>query len=95
MGKAEDEEYHLPSASIDAVNNVELENNDVNVCSVVNRFVKLKCVFLVILSFGLVLSALFWLPPFFHYGEEQQDLDLKSPYPGKCGFRLWLFFVRT
>ncbi|CAM8891727.1 unnamed protein product [Rhodiola kirilowii] len=81
MGKAEGEQYEL-SSSVAAANGADLENDDANRCSRVNRFVRLKCVFLVILSFGLVLSAVFWLPPFFHYGDQEQDLDLKSPYPG-------------
>uniref|UniRef100_A0A7N0V3X4 DUF7036 domain-containing protein n=1 Tax=Kalanchoe fedtschenkoi TaxID=63787 RepID=A0A7N0V3X4_KALFE len=81
MGKAEDGQ-HLPSSSAATGTGDELENEHANRCSGVSTFVRLKCAFVVILSLGLLLSAVFWLPPFLHYGDQQEDLDLNSQFRG-------------
>jgi hypothetical protein len=53
------------------------------------KLIGLRCIFVLLLSIALLLSALFWLPPFLQFAH-QQDLDLDS-YKG--GFFFFFFFL--
>ncbi|XP_042000597.1 uncharacterized protein LOC121750182 [Salvia splendens] len=47
-------------------------------CSRVRKLVPLRCVLALVLGFGVLLSAVFWLP-FFHFGDQQVlDLDFQG-----------------
>lgn len=47
-------------------------------CSRVRKLVSLRCVLALVLGFGVLLSAVFWLP-FFHFGDQQVlDLDFQG-----------------
>lgn len=45
------------------------------------RLLGLKCILIVLLSLGVILSALFWLPPFLQFAD-LGDLDLDSRFKG-------------
>ncbi|KAI4378425.1 hypothetical protein MLD38_015905 [Melastoma candidum] len=47
----------------------------------IGRHVGVKCVLVLFLSAGVFLSAVFWLPPFLHFAD-QEDLDLDPRYRG-------------
>lgn len=55
-------------------------------CTNFTRLLNFRCVFVLVLGLSVLLSAVFWLPPFFNHGD-QKDLDLDSQYKG------WIFFV--
>ncbi|KAJ7972057.1 Hydroxyproline-rich glycoprotein family protein [Quillaja saponaria] len=70
MGKAE-EELYLPSS----------QNSEQNVdarcgcrCAKIRKLIGLKCIFVLLLSVAVFLSAIFWLPPFLQFAD-QRDLD--------------------
>ncbi|KAL2501989.1 hydroxyproline-rich glycoprotein family protein [Forsythia ovata] len=76
MGKAEDEQP-LPSTTLDAQSatpNAGNCNGCCLGCSRLRKVVTLRCIFVLVLSVAVLLSAVFWLP-FFHFGD-QKDLDL-------------------
>ncbi|KAK9075912.1 hypothetical protein SSX86_004242 [Deinandra increscens subsp. villosa] len=50
-------------------------------CSRIARLFRFRCVFVLVLGLSVLLSAVFWLPPFFRHGD-QGDLDLDSRYKG-------------
>ncbi|KAI3801269.1 hypothetical protein L1987_29373 [Smallanthus sonchifolius] len=50
-------------------------------CGSIARLFRFKCVFVLLLGLSVLLSAVFWLPPFFRHGD-QGDLDLDSRYKG-------------
>lgn len=76
MGKAEDGQ-HLQSTGLDAQGTTP-GAGDISGCCLsctrVKKLVSFKCVFVLILGFAVLLSAIFWLP-FFRFGD-RQDLDL-------------------
>ncbi|KAF7819167.1 inactive histone-lysine N-methyltransferase 2E-like isoform X2 [Senna tora] len=80
MGKA-GEEPPLPYsvASGDAEQNVEASCGCR--CYRIRKFVGLRCIFVLLLSAAVFLSALFWLPPFLGYAD-QKDLHSDSKYKG-------------
>ncbi|KAI3787082.1 hypothetical protein L1987_41281 [Smallanthus sonchifolius] len=51
-------------------------------CARIARLFRFRCVFVLVLGLSVLLSAVFWLPPFFRHGD-QGDLDLDSHYKGK------------
>lgn len=57
-------------------------------CSRVRKLVTLRCFLALVLGFGVLLSAVFWLP-FFRFGDHQ-DLDLD--YEGWWAFSMLIFF---
>lgn len=76
MGKVE-EEQPLPSAIVVS------EPSDQNVgsrCRIRGR-VGFRCVLALLLGAAVMLSAIFWLPPFLQYAD-QRDLDLDSRFRG-------------
>ncbi|KAK4282000.1 hypothetical protein QN277_013432 [Acacia crassicarpa] len=80
MGKAE-EEQPLPSsvASGDPEQNVEARCGCR--CSKIRKFIGLRCIFFLLLSVAVFLSAIFWLPPFLRYAD-QKDLGSDLKYKG-------------
>lgn len=89
MGKAE-QEQPLPSrvASGDPEQNVEAGCGCR--CSRIRKFIGLRCIFILLFSAAVFLSAVFWLPPFLHYAD-QKDLHSDSKYKG--GFWLIPLFI--
>ncbi|CAI9761204.1 unnamed protein product [Fraxinus pennsylvanica] len=77
MGKAEDEQP-LPSTTLDAQSATSNAGNSNGCCLGCSKVVTLRCIFVLVLSVAVLLSAVFWLP-FFHF-RGQKDLDLD--YPG-------------
>jgi len=55
----------------------------------VTRFIGFRCVFVLLLSVAVFLSAVFWLPPFLHFAD-QGDLDLDYRIKGRV-FILFTF----
>lgn len=78
MGKA-DEEQPLPYnlASEDPEQSVEVRCGCR--CSAIRKFIGLRCIFILLLSVAVFLSAVFWLPPFFGYAD-QKDLNSGAKY---------------
>lgn len=76
MGKAEEEQNF-------AVNNTgeNVERRFLCGCGWIYRLVGLKCFLMLVLSLAVFLSALFWLPPFLGFAD-QNDLDLDSKFKG-------------
>lgn len=79
MGKV-GEEQPTPT-SVSAQNS---EHNAENHCWV-KGVVGLRCVFVLLLGVAVLLSAVFWLPPFFRQ-RDRGDLDLASLFRGGCSF---------
>ncbi|XP_076955325.1 uncharacterized protein LOC143630124 [Bidens hawaiensis] len=50
-------------------------------CARVSRFFRFRCVIVLVLGVSVLLSAVFWLPPFFR-SRDRWDLDLDSHYKG-------------
>ncbi|KAL8254573.1 hypothetical protein R6Q59_032794 [Mikania micrantha] len=50
-------------------------------CGGIARLFRFRCVFVLVLGLSVLLSAVFWLPPFFRPGD-QGDLDLDFRYKG-------------
>lgn len=77
MGKVE-EDQTLPAAV--AVS----EPSDRNACSRcrIRGRVGFRCVLALLLGAAVMLSAIFWLPPFLHYAD-QRDLDPDSRFRGR------------
>lgn len=82
MGKS-DEEQPLPVG----VSSSELSDRNVvsrcggGGCCVFRRLIAVRCVFFLLLSAAVFLSAIFWLPPFLSYGD-WPDRSLDSAYRG-------------
>ncbi|GER51941.1 hydroxyproline-rich glycoprotein family protein [Striga asiatica] len=76
MGKAEDE-LNLPSTTVDAQGTGSSAGSSSGCClgcSGFSKLVSLRCVFVLLLGFAVLLSAIFWLP-IFRFGHHK-DLDL-------------------
>ncbi|KAA8517883.1 hypothetical protein F0562_015357 [Nyssa sinensis] len=73
MGKVE-EEQSLPTT----VNSQNTEQNAENRCKV-PRLVAFRCILALVMGVAVLLSAIFWLPPFLRY-RDQRDLDLDSQF---------------
>ncbi|KAL1564072.1 hypothetical protein AAHA92_06475 [Salvia divinorum] len=76
MGKAENLQ-HLEGTAYDAQGTTPGAGNSSGCClscSMVRKLMTLRCVLALVLGFGVLLSAVFWLP-FLHFGG-RQDLDL-------------------
>ncbi|GER52561.1 hydroxyproline-rich glycoprotein family protein [Striga asiatica] len=76
MGKGENER-NLPSTTLDARGATPGAGSSNGCCLSCSRFQKLlslRCVLVLVLGFGVLLSAVFWLP-FFRFGRHE-DLDL-------------------
>ncbi|KAG6411100.1 hypothetical protein SASPL_129174 [Salvia splendens] len=63
-------------------------------CSRVRKLVPLRCVLALVLGFGVLLSAVFWLP-FFHFGDQQVlDLDFQGwDLDVFVGLSSWIFMA--
>ncbi|KAJ4978001.1 hypothetical protein NE237_008781 [Protea cynaroides] len=81
MGKVE-EEQSLSSTEIAEIS----EENVVNHCQI-PKFVRLKCVIVLLFGFAVLLSGIFWLPPFLRYGDKG-DLDPTQAYDVVASFKL-------
>ncbi|CAA0812873.1 hydroxyproline-rich glycoprotein family protein [Striga hermonthica] len=76
MGKGEDE-LNLPSTTVDAQGTGSSDGSSSGCCLGCSGFLKLvsfRCVFVLVLGFAVLLSAIFWLPGF-RFGHHK-DLDL-------------------
>ncbi|KAI3910514.1 hypothetical protein MKW98_027796 [Papaver atlanticum] len=81
MGKLE-EEQSLSSSEIAAIISIiPNENVDNNTCQNISKFVRFRCVIALLFSAALFLSAIFWLPPLYRYGN-QADLDRNALFRG-------------
>lgn len=90
MGKSTEEEQNLAAGSVgsDSGNsNAEGGGGDGEgsggggLLNWIYRVVGFKCFLMLLLSIAVFLSALFWLPPFLHFAD-QNDLDLDSKFKG-------------
>ncbi|KAK8943280.1 hypothetical protein KSP39_PZI008781 [Platanthera zijinensis] len=78
MGKTEDEQdLELPSSPEPA-----LENDDRRCprCQSVGRITSLRCIAALLLGVALLLSAVFWLPPFFPRASDSGGVDRDPQY---------------
>lgn len=82
MGKV-GEEQPIPTS-------VSAQNAE-NCCRIKGLF-GFRCVFVLLLGVAVLLSAVFWLPPFFSHGD-RGDLDLASLFRGGCSFFFCLGLV--
>ncbi|MCL7028145.1 hypothetical protein MKW94_004836 [Papaver nudicaule] len=81
MGKFE-EEQSLSSSEIAAIISIiPNENVDNTTCQNISKFVRFRCVIALLFSAAVFLSALFWLPPLFRYGN-RADLDQNILFRG-------------
>jgi len=58
---------------------------------IVTRFIGFRCVFVLLLSVAVFLSALFWLPPFIKFAD-QGGLDLDYRFKGRDRFSFFFKF---
>ncbi|XP_071720979.1 uncharacterized protein [Rutidosis leptorrhynchoides] len=84
MGKGE--QHPLPTTiTTHSQSSTSSDTNNTNCsfsCGSITRLFRFRCIFFLILGLSVLLSALYWLPPFFHHGD-QGDLDLDdSLYKG-------------
>lgn len=82
MGKA-GEEQPIP-ITLPAQNTQQNAENRFRV----SGFIRFRCVFALLLGVAVLLSAIFWLPPFFWDGD-RGDLDLNSQFRGGHSFFYW------
>ncbi|KAL8191782.1 hypothetical protein R6Q57_028513 [Mikania cordata] len=78
MGKGEEDP--LPTSITHSQSTANHADN-CSFCASIARLFRFKCVFFLVLGLSVLLSAVFWLPPFFRHGN-QGDLDLDSRYKG-------------
>ncbi|CAI9297594.1 unnamed protein product [Lactuca saligna] len=78
MGKGEEEP--LPTTIAHSQSTPRNADNCSCCCRIAHLF-RFRCVFILILGLSVLLSAVFWLPPFFRHGDKG-DLDLDSHYKG-------------
>ncbi|KAG7027437.1 hypothetical protein SDJN02_11450 [Cucurbita argyrosperma subsp. argyrosperma] len=76
MGK-NDGEHPPPSA----VGSAPSQGRCCSGCVSIRRLIGFRCIFILLLSVALFVSAVFWLPPFLHYSD-QKDLGLNPSYRG-------------
>ncbi|KAI4348565.1 hypothetical protein L6164_009274 [Bauhinia variegata] len=79
MGKAEEQPLHSSVVSQDSGQNVEASCGCG--CATIRKFIGLRCIFVMLLSVAVFLSAVFWLPPFVRYAD-QRDLRPDATYKG-------------
>ncbi|KAJ7976532.1 Hydroxyproline-rich glycoprotein family protein [Quillaja saponaria] len=79
MGKDEDQEQSLFFSVVSQNSEQTVEANCGCRCARIRKLIGLKCIFFLLLSAAVFLSAIFWLPPFLHYSNET-DLDPDSKY---------------
>ncbi|KAI3772710.1 hypothetical protein L6452_03903 [Arctium lappa] len=79
MGKGEDEP--LPTTITHSQSTPRNADNCSSCCARIASLFRFRCVFVLVLGLSVLLSAVFWLPPFFRHGD-QGDLDLDSHYKG-------------
>lgn len=60
-------------------------------CGGVRRLIGLRCLLVLLLSAAVFLSAIFWLPPFLRFAD-QENLDLDSKFKGGFLFLFFLFY---
>jgi hypothetical protein len=58
-------------------------------CGGVRRLIGIRCLLVLLLSAAVFLSAIFWLPPFLRFAD-QENLDLDSKFKG--GFLFFFFY---
>ncbi|KAK2970295.1 hypothetical protein RJ640_012647 [Escallonia rubra] len=86
MGK---EEQSVPTTVVVVTHSSE--QNAVNRCRF-KGLVRFRCILALLLGVGVLLSVVFWLPPFFGRGNHG-DLDLDSRFGGGCSlvFEFWAY----
>ncbi|XP_060668584.1 uncharacterized protein LOC107431517 isoform X1 [Ziziphus jujuba] len=77
MGKAE-EQRSLPSTLVSHTSHQNADTPCPCGCRI-QRLIGLRCIFVLLLSAALFLSAVFWLPPFLQFADHR-DLDLDSKF---------------
>ncbi|KAF6149465.1 hypothetical protein GIB67_017003 [Kingdonia uniflora] len=77
MGKVEEDRFESGATSISNSDG----NVDGNRCEEISKFVRLKCVIATVFGLGVLLSAIFWLPPFTRLGHHA-DLGVNSLFKG-------------
>ncbi|KAF4388009.1 hypothetical protein G4B88_017042 [Cannabis sativa] len=90
MGKAEEEQNPVSNTGAQADGNPNSQTRFGCRCARIRRLIGLKCIFILLLSIAVFLSAIFWLPPFLQFAD-QADLDLDSKFKAnrlKCHFRI-------
>ncbi|XP_038882638.1 uncharacterized protein LOC120073837 [Benincasa hispida] len=80
MGK-NDGEQPLPSAIDSRPSGQVADGRCCCGCVSIRRLIGFRCIFILLLSVALFVSAVFWLPPFLHYAD-QKDLGLNPSYRG-------------
>lgn len=98
MGKSE-EEQPLPVG----VSSSELSDWTVQSrcggggCFAIRRLIAVRCVFFLLLSAAVFLSALFWLPPFLSYGDwpdQAADFTYRGRILRQFSFSFMIFLFR-
>ncbi|KAM6547270.1 hypothetical protein CsatB_018946 [Cannabis sativa] len=79
MGKAEEEQNPVSNTGAQADGNPNSQTRFGCRCARIRRLIGLKCIFILLLSIAVFLSAIFWLPPFLQFAD-QADLDLDSKF---------------
>ncbi|XP_062111909.1 uncharacterized protein LOC133823259 [Humulus lupulus] len=79
MGKAEEEQIPASNTGAQADGNPNSQTQFGCRCARIRGLIGLKCVFVLVLSIAVFLSAIFWLPPFLQFAD-QADLDLDSKF---------------
>lgn len=89
MGKI-DGEHPPPSADGSRPSGQPADGRFCCGCVSIRRLIGFRCIFILLSSVALFVSAVFWLPPFLHYAD-QKDLSRNPSYRGGIFFRFWYF----
>lgn len=82
MGKSEEEQPLPVGVSSSELSDRNVENRcGGGGCSEIRKLIAVRCVFFLLLSAAVFLSAIFWLPPFLSYGN-WPDRPIDSAYRG-------------
>ncbi|PON78959.1 hypothetical protein PanWU01x14_014600 [Parasponia andersonii] len=81
MGKAEEDQTPVSNTGAEDSGHPNSPTRFGCRCAWIRRLIGLKCVFVLLLSAAVFLSAIFWLPPFLQLAD-QADLDLDSKFKG-------------
>ncbi|TYK09646.1 uncharacterized protein E5676_scaffold447G00450 [Cucumis melo var. makuwa] len=90
MGK-NDGEQPLPSAIDSRPSGLVADGRCCRGCVSIRRLIGFRCIFILLLSVALFVSAVVWLPPFIHYAD-QKDLGLNPSYRGGILHRFLISF---
>ncbi|KAK6944498.1 hypothetical protein RJ641_025600 [Dillenia turbinata] len=79
MGKPEDEHSFSVSTIVVETQSVQTPETTPRCCKF-RQLVSFRCVFALLLGLALLVSALFWLPPFYNHHRDQGDPDPDSRF---------------